>query len=174
MATPTTKSRPQIAFPPPPSHPRPRTRRARLAHALLDFAFTALCAFVVLLTLLYLSGAAAGESPDASLGGVLRVTVACTFMVYGVVEAGAAVVRRVQHHKYGHEYAYEAFESQACDDEEGWEEVDGDGDEDEDTEGKRGSRTPFAMTPGRGRIRSVHGLNHWDYCDFVPLSTQLK
>ncbi|KAJ7775356.1 hypothetical protein B0H16DRAFT_1449987 [Mycena metata] len=142
---PSSKSKPQIVLPAAPSAtPLPRTW-GRLGHLLLDIVLTVGCSCAVFLALLYLLGLVAGpasaaEFPDASLFGVLRVTIACTLGVYAAIEMAAVMLRRCRRRDYplNYEYDYEALDSDALDDS-----------EDEEGIGK----TPFAMTPGRGHAK---------------------
>ncbi|KAJ7088749.1 hypothetical protein B0H15DRAFT_1022282 [Mycena belliarum] len=87
---------PRIRLPaPPPPRPRPRTH-TRLAYMALELLLTACLSAAILLALLRLGAGPRTTDADAAPLGVLRITGACTVLVYLAVEGGAALVRRVR------------------------------------------------------------------------------
>jgi hypothetical protein len=148
--------KPHIAFhlarPPPASRP---SSHARLAYLAAELLLTSCASFSILLGLLYFLGlvvpsASAAAVLNASPLGILRVTGACTLLVYFGLEGGAMVLHWVsrRHDRdyetdYGYEYEYDGKDLEGG----AWE-----------TDG--GQKTPFTMNPGR-----VEGArNGWVLC----------
>ncbi|KAJ7144336.1 hypothetical protein C8R44DRAFT_973894 [Mycena epipterygia] len=103
-------TKPRITFPsfPTPHTPLPRLAK-RLGHLAVELCLTVCMSFAILFTLLCALGIAdAAASPpaaapatsawymtyaDASVTGILRVTIVCTLIVYTAVEGGEALLR---------------------------------------------------------------------------------